>query len=99
MTGRRTAWGRERDIGEGGRCRSKADGGWGREGRENTGKLVGDVTEYGTGCRRRGWRGGRGGGANPFRDVQHPKRRFGFGVKRDGAGQYGCRSFPRDEVD
>ena len=43
----------------------------------------------------------RGGGADLLRNAQHPERterRFGVGVKRDGAGQYGCRGVSRDYI-
>ena len=99
MTVGRPAQGREGEIGEGGRHGIRADIGWGQTGGENMGPLLGDVPEYRRGRRRQG--GGRRV-ADQFWDIQRPEqteRRFGIGITRDGAGQYGHRGFPRDKVD
>ena len=63
-----------------------------RAGGENTGPLVGDVTEYGEGCIGQAVENGKGGGglgADIFWYIQHTKwdeRCCGISVKGYGTG-------------
>ena len=62
-----------------------------------SGPLGGDVPVYRTDRRRRGGRMD----ADPFQDLQYPKRterQICISVERDESGECGCRGLPRDQI-
>ena len=61
-------------------------------------KLLGPLGRDVAGCRTDHIRRGGRTGADPFRDLQYPKRlerRAVIGVERDEPGKRGCRGLPR----